>query len=95
MHNYLYEQAFCEHHCTFSIVLFPWTLPIFKKCGITLSFFDKGLQRYFIQMVEQIVNSRKAGDMVRKTTYLPLDKMAAILADDIFKCIYMCEKERI
>ena len=51
---------------TFSTVLLPWTLPILKKCGITLTFFDKDLQRYFIQMVEQIVDSRKAGDMVRK-----------------------------
>ena len=25
-------------------------------------------------------------------TYLPWDKMAAILADDIFKCIFMNEK---
>ena len=25
-------------------------------------------------------------------THLPLDKMAAILADDIFKCIFMNEK---
>ena len=28
-------------------------------------------------------------------THLPLDKMAAILADDIFKCIFMNEKFRI
>ena len=25
-------------------------------------------------------------------THLPLDKMAAILADDIFKCIFLNEK---
>ena len=28
-------------------------------------------------------------------THLPLDKMAAILADDIFKCIYLNENDRI
>ena len=28
-------------------------------------------------------------------THLPLDKTAAILADDIFKCIFLNENERI
>ena len=28
-------------------------------------------------------------------TQLPLDKMAAILADDIFKCIFLNENDRI
>ena len=28
-------------------------------------------------------------------THLPLDKMAAILADDIFKCIFLNEKVQI
>ena len=28
-------------------------------------------------------------------TYLPLDKMATILADDIFKCIFVNENDRI
>ena len=28
-------------------------------------------------------------------THLPLDKMAAILADDIFKCIFLNENVRI
>ena len=28
-------------------------------------------------------------------TYLPLDKMAAILADDKFKCIFSNENDRI
>ena len=28
-------------------------------------------------------------------THLPLDKMAAILADDNFKCIYMNENDKI
>ena len=28
-------------------------------------------------------------------THLPLDKMAAILADDIFKCISLNENDRI
>ena len=28
-------------------------------------------------------------------THLPLDKMAAILADDIFKCIFLNENDRI
>ena len=28
-------------------------------------------------------------------THLPLDKMAAILADDIFKCIFLNEKNKI
>ena len=30
-----------------------------------------------------------------KLTRLPLDKMAAILADDIFKCIFLNENEKI
>ena len=28
-------------------------------------------------------------------THIPLDKMAAILADDIFKCIFLNENDRI
>ena len=28
-------------------------------------------------------------------THLPLDKMAAILSDDIFKCIFLNENDRI
>ena len=28
-------------------------------------------------------------------THLPLDKMAAILADEIFKCIFLNENDRI
>ena len=28
-------------------------------------------------------------------THLPLDKMAAILTDDIFKCIFLIEKDKI
>ena len=28
-------------------------------------------------------------------THLPLDKMAAIVADDIFKCIFLNENDRI
>ena len=28
-------------------------------------------------------------------THLPMDKMAAILADDIFKCIFLNENDRI
>ena len=28
-------------------------------------------------------------------THLPLDKMAAILADDILDCIFFCENDRI
>ena len=28
-------------------------------------------------------------------THLPLDKMAAVLADDIFKCIFLNENENI
>ena len=28
-------------------------------------------------------------------THLPLDKMAAVLADDIFKCIFLNENNRI
>ena len=28
-------------------------------------------------------------------THLPLDKIAAILADDIFKCIFLNENDRI
>ena len=28
-------------------------------------------------------------------THLPLDKMAAILADDIFKCIFLNENDKI
>ena len=28
-------------------------------------------------------------------THLPLDKMAAILADDIFKCVFLNETDRI
>ena len=28
-------------------------------------------------------------------THLPLDEMAAILADDIFKCIFLNEKDKI
>ena len=28
-------------------------------------------------------------------THLPLDKMAAILADNIFKCIFLNENDRI
>ena len=45
-------------------VFMPWTVPILKKWGFTLSFFDKGLRKYFIDMIEQIINSRKAGDTV-------------------------------
>ena len=30
-----------------------------------------------------------------RLTHLPLDKMAAILADDIFKCIFVNENDRI
>ena len=48
----------------FSTVFMPWTVPILKKLGVHLSFFDKGLQQYFIDMIEQIVASRKAGDKV-------------------------------
>ena len=33
--------------------------------------------------------------MIKILTHLPLDKMAAILADDIFKCIFMNEKLHI
>ena len=29
------------------------------------------------------------------STHLPLDKVAAILADDIFKCIFLNENDRI
>ena len=47
------------------IVLMPWTLPILKKMGVQVTVFNKDLQRYFVQIVEQIVNSRKAGDTVR------------------------------
>ena len=43
----------------------PWTLPILKKMGVQVTVFNKDLQRYFVQIVEQIVNSRKAGDTVR------------------------------
>ena len=32
---------------------------------------------------------------LNQLTHLPLDKMAAILADDIFKCIFMNENDRI
>ena len=28
-------------------------------------------------------------------THLPLDKMAAILADDVFKCILLIENDKI
>ena len=30
----------------------------------------------------------------RSVTHLPLDKMAAILADDIFKCIFLNENDK-
>ena len=33
--------------------------------------------------------------MINCLTHLPLDKMAAILADDIFKCIFLNENDRI
>ena len=36
------------------------------------------------------INSSQQG-----LTHLPLDKMAAILADDIFKCIFLNEDDKI
>ena len=33
-------------------------------------------------------------DHINPLTHLPLDKMAAILADGIFKCMFMNEKLR-
>ena len=42
---------------------------------------------------------RETGEMVchdgKLLTHLPLDKMAAILADDIFKCIFLNESDKI
>ena len=36
---------------------------------------------------------RHSGDQIQVSlTHLPLNKMAAILADDIFKCIFLNEK---
>ena len=32
---------------------------------------------------------------LRLSTHFPLDKMAAILADDIFKCIFLNKNDRI
>ena len=32
---------------------------------------------------------------MKMLTHLPLDKMAAILTDNIFKCIYLNENDRI
>ena len=39
-------------------------------------------------------SNRSSMDMV-KLTHLPLDKVADILADDIFKCIFLNENDRI
>ena len=33
--------------------------------------------------------------MMNELTHLPMDKMAAILADNIFKCIFLDENDRI
>ena len=41
----------------------------------------------------QAINSPNADD--KELTHLPLDKMATILADDIFKCIFLNENDRI
>ena len=35
------------------------------------------------------------GPILLTLTHPPLDKMAAILADDIFKCIFLSENDRI
>ena len=48
----------------FSAVFMPWTVPVLKKLGVRLTFFDKRLEQYFIDMIEQILASRKAGDKV-------------------------------
>ena len=47
-------------------------------------------------MVElSITHLNCTGSSAIEWTHLPLDKMAAILAVDIFKCIFLNEKDRI
>ena len=38
---------------------------------------------------------KSSGNIVGVLTHLPLDKMAAVLADDIFKCIFLNENDRV
>ena len=45
------------------------------------------------ELVSILHHCHAIGDIV--LTHLPLDKMAAILADDIFKCIFLNEKNKI
>ena len=41
------------------------------------------------------LHAKRPGSSFRHFTHLPLDKMAAVLADVIFKCIFLNENDRI
>ena len=43
----------------------------------------------------EFTDHQRPWQRVCKLTHLPLDKMAAILADDIFKCIFLNENDKI
>ena len=48
-----------------------------------------------LDRVNGVDNYQSILDEPLALTYLPLDKMASILADDIFKCIFLNENDRI
>ena len=56
---------------------------------LLLSYLQHRKNEHTIHMGFLVGNSNKS------LTHLPLDKMATILADDNFKCIFLNEKDRI
>ena len=55
-----------------------------------INFFFKVLSKDTPLLVCEVWNV-----VVTDLTHLPLDKMAAVLADNIFKCIFFIENDRI
>ena len=43
----------------------------------------------------EVLKGPRGWGVIEGLTHLPLDKMAAILVDDIFKCIFLNENDRI
>ena len=50
------------------------------------------IKSFNLHLCTPITLHMKARQGIRELTHLPLDKMAAIVAEDIFKCISMNEK---
>ena len=57
--------------------------------------FNHGYSHTWNMTITYLIIEHILAPMCHKLTHLPLDKMAAILADDNFKCIFLNENDRI